>query len=105
MPAAQASSRRKAFAAGPGCNRQHPGPIREVAFLPVLKERKGGLTVKNDNALLVEIRDLLKLMTEDQQKLIDDVRELKNENKKLRDEIRMSNFVLNNIAARSEIIN
>ena len=71
----------------------------------MLKERKGGLTVKNDNALLVEIRDLLKLMTEDQQKLIDDVRELKNENKKLRDEIRMSNFVLNNIAARSEIIN
>ena len=61
--------------------------------------------MKNDNALLVEIRDLLKIMTEDQQKLVKDIRELKNENKKLRDEIRLSNFVLNNIAARNEIIN
>lgn len=61
--------------------------------------------MKNDNQLLVEIRDLLRVLTEDQQKLVRDIRELKSENKKLRDEIRMSNFVLNNIAARSEIIN
>ena len=61
--------------------------------------------MKNDNALLVEIRDLLKIMAEDQQKLVKDIRELKNENKKLRDEIRLSNFVLNNITARNEIIN
>lgn len=61
--------------------------------------------MKNDNALLIEIRDLLKIMAEDQQKLVKDIRELKNENKKLRDEIRLSNFVLNNIAARNEIIN
>ena len=61
--------------------------------------------MKNDNALLVEIRDLLKIMAEDQQELVKDIRELKNENKKLRDEIRLSNFVLNNITARNEIIN
>ena len=61
--------------------------------------------MKNDNALLIEIRDLLKIMAEDQQKLVKDIRELKNENKKLRDEIRLSNFVLNNITARNEIIN
>ena len=61
--------------------------------------------MKNDNALLIEIRDLLKIMAEDQQKLVKDIRELKNENKKLRDEIRLSNFVLNNITARNEIMN
>ena len=61
--------------------------------------------MKDDNALLVEIRDLLKIMAEDQQRLVKDIRELKNENRKLRDEIRLSNFVLNNITARNEIIN
>lgn len=65
---------------------------------------EGGLPVKN-NELLIEIRDLLKVMTEDQQKLVNDVRELRSENKKLREEIRLSNIVLNNIAARNEILN
>ena len=63
------------------------------------------MILKNDNILLAEIRDLLRVLTEEQQKLIADVRDLKSENKKLRDEIRLSNFVLNNIAARNEIIN
>ncbi len=61
--------------------------------------------MSRDSEVLAEIRDLLKIMAEDQQKLVKDIRELKNENKKLRDEIRLSNFVLNNIAARNEIIN
>lgn len=61
--------------------------------------------MKNENDLLIEIRDLLKVMTEEQQELVKDIRELRNENKKLRDEIRFSNFVLNNIAVRNEIIN
>ena len=56
--------------------------------------------MQSSNALLVEIRDLLKVMAEEQQKLIKDVRELKDEHKKLKDEIRLSNFVLNNITAR-----
>lgn len=59
----------------------------------------------HDEALLVEIRDLLKVMSDEQQKLVKDIRELKDEHKKLKDEIRLSNFVLNNIAVRNEIIN
>jgi hypothetical protein len=61
--------------------------------------------MNRDEALLVEIRDLLKGMSDEQQKLAKDIRELKDEHKKLKDEIRLSNFVLNNIAVRNEILN
>ncbi len=61
--------------------------------------------MKDDNALLVEIRDLLKVVADEQQKLAKDIRDLKDEHKKLKDEIKLSNLVLNNIAARNEILN
>jgi hypothetical protein len=57
------------------------------------------------DALLVEVRDLLKVLTEEHQKLLSDIRELKDEHRKLREEVRLNNYVLNNITARSEIIN
>lgn len=59
----------------------------------------------NDEALLAEIRDLLKIMSDEQQKLVKDIRELRDEHKKLKDEIRLSNFVLNNISVRNEMMN
>lgn len=61
--------------------------------------------MEKDISVLIEIRDLLKTMKDDQQQIIRDIRELKDEQRKLRDEIRMSNIVLNNITSRSEIIN
>ena len=57
------------------------------------------------DALLVEVRDLLKIVADEQQKLLNDIRELKDEHRKLREEVRLNNFVLNNITARNEIIN
>ena len=59
----------------------------------------------DNNALLIELHDMLKVMSEEQQKLVRDIRELKDEQKKLKEEVRLSNFVLNNITARNEIIN
>jgi hypothetical protein len=58
-----------------------------------------------NSALMVEILDLLKTVSEEQQRLAGDIRELREEHRKLREEVRLSNFVLNNISARNEIIN
>jgi cell division septum initiation protein DivIVA len=72
----------------------------------VLAFTKGGMRMGYDkDALLVEVRDLLKIVADEQQKLLNDIRELKDEHRKLREEVRLNNFVLNNITARSEIIN
>ena len=57
------------------------------------------------DSLLMEIRDLLKIMEEEQRKLSGEIKELKDEQKKLKEEIRLSNIVLNNISLRNEIIN
>lgn len=61
--------------------------------------------MESNNKLLVEIRDMLKVLMDDQQQLMRDVKELKEEQRRLRDEVRLSNFVLNNMAIRNEIIN
>lgn len=60
---------------------------------------------QDNDALLLEIRDLLKLVGEEQQKLVNEIRELKDEQRKLKEEVRLSNFVLNNITSRNEIVN
>lgn len=60
----------------------------------------------NENgALLIEIRDLLKILADGQKRLEQDMKELKEEHKKLKEEVRLSNFVLNNINPRTEIVN
>ena len=55
--------------------------------------------------ILTEIRTMLKEISDKQDRLLNDIRELKEEQKKLHNEIKLSNFVLNNIAIRSEILN
>lgn len=58
-----------------------------------------------NEALLVELLNMLKNVSEEQQRIANDIRELREEHKKLRDEVRLSNFVLSNISVRNEIIN
>jgi hypothetical protein len=58
-----------------------------------------------DNNLLLEIRDLLKVLTEEQRNLVEEIRVLKTEQKKIHEDIKLNNFVLNNINFRNEIVN
>lgn len=58
-----------------------------------------------DHQLLIEIKDLLKVLAAEQKSLAEEVRELKAEQKKLHEDIKISNFVLSNINFRSEIVN
>lgn len=62
------------------------------------------MDVENE-ALLIEIRDMLKMLVDGQKKLEKDIMDLKEEQKKLKEEVRLSNFVLNNINTRTEIVN
>ena len=58
-----------------------------------------------NESMLMEIRDLLKLVTEEQRKLTSEIRELKDEQRRLKEEVRLNNIVLNNISIRNEILN
>jgi hypothetical protein len=60
---------------------------------------------ENDNGLLNEIRDLLKVLTDEQRNIIEEIRVLKAEQKKIQEDIKLNNFVLNNINFRNEIVN
>lgn len=60
---------------------------------------------KDLSLVLLEIHEMLKVLISEQEKLVKSVSELKNEQKKLQDEVKVKNFVLNNINTRSEIIN
>lgn len=57
------------------------------------------------NDLLREIREMLKMISDGQDRIIQDINDLKEEQKKLKEEIRISNFVLNNMGIRNEILN
>lgn len=57
------------------------------------------------DSILIEIRDMLKLLMEEQEKLAKDMYELKEEQRKLKEEVKLSNFVLHNIGIRNEIMN
>jgi hypothetical protein len=69
----------------------------------------GGINLANrtssNNTILVEIRDLLRVISEEQQQLLSDINDLREEQQKLHEEIKTSNYVLGNIALRSEIVN
>lgn len=58
-----------------------------------------------DASMLMEIREMLKRVSERQIQLMEEVSQLKEDQKKLLEEIKISNFVLNNITVRSEILN
>jgi predicted nucleic acid-binding Zn-ribbon protein len=62
------------------------------------------MNIENET-LLVEIRDLLKTLVESQKQLGNDISNLREEYKKLKEEIRLSNSVLNGLNARNEIVN
>jgi hypothetical protein len=67
---------------------------------------QGGIAMSTCNeSLLMEIRDLLNLVSEEQRKLASEIRELKDEQRRLKEEVRMNNIVLNNISLRTEILN
>lgn len=62
--------------------------------------------MKEDYGLVAaEIRTALKSIEERQELILSEIRELRQEQKKLHEEVKISNFVLNNISLRNEIIN
>jgi|GEM_PF-1063463 len=55
--------------------------------------------------VLVEIRDMLKGLSQEQQQLIETIQELKEEHEKLKEEVKLNNFVLSNISFKDGLIN
>lgn len=52
-----------------------------------------------------EIKEMLKLVLEDNKRIIEHLNELKEEQKRIQEEIRIQNIVLNSLPIRTEIIN
>lgn len=52
-----------------------------------------------------EIKDMLKILIDDNKKILASLSEIKEEQKKLHEEIRIQNIVLNSLPIRTEIIN
>jgi uncharacterized protein YlxW (UPF0749 family) len=61
--------------------------------------------IDDNKELLIEVKGMLKAVIDGQAQLLKEVRELREEQKKLHEEIRASNFILNQINVRSEILN
>lgn len=58
-----------------------------------------------EGKIFLEIRDLLKVLIDENEKLTNTVNELKEEQKKLQEEIKIHNVVLNSLPVRNEILN
>ncbi|MEN8905872.1 MAG: hypothetical protein ABF289_07940 [Clostridiales bacterium] len=56
-------------------------------------------------SVLVEIREMLQVLSDRQEYIMKNIDELKEQNKKLSEEVKINSFVLNNITPRNEIIN
>jgi len=52
-----------------------------------------------------EIKAMLKIIIDDNKKILESLRQIKEEQKKLHEEIRIQNIVLNSLPIRTEIIN
>ncbi len=61
--------------------------------------KKGNIEAYDD------LRDMLKLLLDDNKKILECLNELKEEQKKLHEEIKIQNIVLNSLPIRNEIIN
>ncbi|NLL06571.1 MAG: hypothetical protein GX270_12480 [Clostridiaceae bacterium] len=62
--------------------------------------------MKKDNiGSFDEIKAMLKILIDDNKKLLASLQEIKEEQKKLHEEIRIQNIVLNSLPIRTEIIN
>ncbi|MCX7843026.1 MAG: hypothetical protein N2489_08130 [Clostridia bacterium] len=57
------------------------------------------------SSVLLEIREMLKMISDKQDKLLEEVCQIKADQKKLLEEVKISNLVLNNFTLRTEIIN
>lgn len=55
--------------------------------------------------ILNEIREVLKVLADGQAQLLNSVKELREEQKKLYNEIKLNNMVISNFPVRNEIIN
>ncbi len=55
--------------------------------------------------ILNEIREVLKVLADGQEQLLSSVKELREEQKKLYNEIRLNNMVISSFPVRNEIIN
>jgi hypothetical protein len=60
---------------------------------------------KDGRESLVEIREMLKLLVQDSKKMLESLNEIRDEQKKLQEEIKIQNIVLNSLPIRTEIIN
>jgi hypothetical protein len=66
----------------------------------------GEIDMKKENTdSYVEIKEMLKLVLEDNKRIIEHLNELKEEQKRIQEEIRIQNIVLNSLPIRTEIIN
>jgi len=61
--------------------------------------------IESDREILNEIRDMLKVLIDEHRLLRADVHELREEQRKIQEELKLSNFVLHNIGMRNEILN
>ncbi|MCX8130173.1 MAG: hypothetical protein N3I35_08745 [Clostridia bacterium] len=61
--------------------------------------------MSEENKTLIEIYEMLKMLVDGQKQLIESINEIKAEQKKMHEEIKLNNFVLNNITMRNEILN
>ncbi|MFZ5988288.1 MAG: hypothetical protein ACOYWZ_14340 [Bacillota bacterium] len=60
---------------------------------------------EQEKILLHELRDMLKVLIDENEKLTNTINELKEEQKKLQEEIKIQNIVLNSLPIRTEILN
>ncbi|GAE89148.1 hypothetical protein [Acetivibrio straminisolvens] len=60
---------------------------------------------QEDRLAINEIREMLKVLIEENEKLTNTINELKEEQKKLQEEIKIHNIVLNSLPIRHEILN
>ena len=56
-------------------------------------------------SILVEIREMLQVLSDRQEYIVKNIDELKEQNRKLSEEVKINSLVLNNITPRNEIIN
>jgi cell division protein FtsB len=64
-----------------------------------------GIHMEKNSELLKEIYNMLKVLTDGQEQLQKDIKELREEQKRLKEEVKFSNFVLHNMGLRNEIAN
>jgi ubiquinone biosynthesis protein COQ9 len=60
---------------------------------------------KTDKILIEELKDMVKVMVEQQELLLKELKDIKVEHKKLKEEVELSNFVLNNISVSKPVVN